>query len=151
MFWFRLTGSDNSILRFYSKLMHIVLSKRYNIYIPIGTRIGYGFYLSHGTSVIINPTAIIGNNCNVSQFTTIGSNRGKAAVIGDNTYIGPSVSLVEDIVIGSNCIIGAGSVVLHSFPESSTIVSNPARLVRINTERNPFIINPWVIKDEKSN
>lgn len=56
---------------------------------------------------MVNPTAVIGNNCNLSQFTTIGSNYDKAATIGDNVYIGPNVCILEDVHIGSQVTIGA--------------------------------------------
>lgn len=36
---------------------------------------------------VINGTAIIGNNVNISQCSTIGSNSGHAAWIGNNVYI----------------------------------------------------------------
>ena len=56
----------------------------------------YGLYISHGGPVVVNPSTVIGDNCNLSQFVTIGSNEGKAAVIGDNVYIGPNTCIVED-------------------------------------------------------
>ncbi|WP_276788550.1 DapH/DapD/GlmU-related protein [Veillonella magna] len=72
----------------------------------------YGLYIGYGGPVICDPTAAIGNNVNLSQFVTIGSNEGrKVAVIGDNVYIGPSVSVIEDVTIGDNVTVGAGSVV----------------------------------------
>jgi len=67
-------------------------TKRY-IQLPRNTKIDYGLYIGHGGPIVINKTTIIGNNCNLSQFTTIGANDGKAAVIGDNTYIGPNFVL----------------------------------------------------------
>lgn len=59
------------------------------------TKIGYGLYIGHGGPIVINPTAVIGNNVNLSQFTSIGSNEGVSAVIGDNCYIGPNVLLLK--------------------------------------------------------
>ena len=74
------------------------------------------YLLDMGGPIIVNSSAKIGNNCNLSQFTTIGSNHGKAAQIGDNVYIGPGVCIVEDVVIGNNVTIGAGSVVTKDIP-----------------------------------
>ncbi|WP_256674888.1 serine acetyltransferase [Pseudomonas sp. FSL R10-0071] len=115
---------------------------KYGIQIPPHTDIGYGLYIGHGMAVIINPTAIIGNNCNISQFTTIGSNHGKAAVIGDNVYIGPNVCIVEDVTIGNNVTIGAGAIVVKDIPNDATSVGSPSKT--INYE-NPgrYIQNKW--------
>ena len=119
------------------------LNKNY-IQIPLETKIGYGFYIGHGGPVIINGTVIIGNNCNISQFTTIGANEGKAAVIGDNVYIGPNVCIVEDVLIKDNVTIGAGSVVCKNLPENATVAGNYAKVLNFN---NPgrFIENRWNI------
>ena len=69
----------------------------------------------------MNPTTIIGNNVNLSQFTTIGANGGKqAAYIGDNVYIGPNVCIIDNVKIGNNATIGAGSVVTKDIPENAT-------------------------------
>lgn len=115
---------------------------RRNIKISKTTTIGYGLYISHNGPVVINPTAVIGDNCNLSQFVTIGSNEGHAAVIGDNVYIGPNVCIVEDVVIGDNTTIGAGSVVTKNIPPNATAVGNYAKVINFN---NPgrYIINKW--------
>lgn len=71
----------------------------------------------------------IGKNCNISQFLTIGSNKGTPATIGDNVYIGPGVCIVEDVKIGNNVKIGAGTVVVHDVPDNATTVGNPNRII----------------------
>lgn len=105
---------------------------RKTIQISPQTKIGYGLYIAHNGPVVISPTAVIGNNCNLSQFTTIGSNHGKAATIGDNTYIGPNVCIVEDVKIGNNVTIGAGSVVTKDIPDNATAVGNYAKVIHYN-------------------
>ena len=100
--------------------------------IPRSTKIGYGLYIGHEGPVIVNETAVIGDNCNLSQFTTIGSTDGAAAVIGDNVYIGPSVCIVENVHIGDNATIGAGSVVTKDIPDNATAAGNYARVLNFN-------------------
>lgn len=93
----------------------------------------------------MNSSATIGNNCNLSQFTTIGANGGaKAATIGDNVYIGPGVCCGDSVVIGNNATIGAGSVVTKDIPEDATAVGNYARVINYN---NPgrYVKNRWHI------
>lgn len=113
------------------------------IQLPRKTKVGFGLYVGHGGPIVVNPTTIIGNNCNLSQFTTIGSNEGHAAIIGDNTYIGPNVCIVEDVTIGSNVTIGAGSVVTKDIPDNATAVGNYAKVINYN---NPgrYIKNRWI-------
>lgn len=80
------------------------------IQLPRQTKVGYGLFIGHGGPIVVNKTAVIGNNCNLSQFTSIGTNMGKAATIGDNTYIGPNVCIIEDVKIGNNVTIGGGAL-----------------------------------------
>lgn len=119
----------------------------HGIDIDLRTKIGYGLYIGHSGPVVINGTATIGNNCNLSQFTTIGSNHGHAATIGDNVYIGPNVCIVEDVDIGSNVTIGAGSVVTKDIPENATAAGNYAKVLNY---RNPgrYIKNSWIANEE---
>ena len=118
------------------------ITLKYGIDIPSKTLIGYGFYLSHGFGTIVNPTAIIGNNVNLSQYSTIGSNEGKAAIIGNNVYVGPGVYIVEHVKIGSNVCIGAGAVVTKDIPNGITVAGIPAKNIGINKHMK-YIINPW--------
>lgn len=116
-------------------------TRRY-IQIPKQTKVGYGLYIGHGGPVVISSTAVIGNNCNLSQFTTIGTNHGAGAVIGDNTYIGPNVCIVENVHIGSNVTIGAGSVVTKDIPDNATVAGNYAKVLNYN-DPGRYIQRRW--------
>lgn len=128
-FWLRL-AAVNSLLKPLFWLIHHHLSSKYGMQIPTQTSIGAGLYVGHGVGVVINPTAKIGKNVTLSQFLTIGSTRGKAAKIEDNVYIGPSVCLVEDVIIGHDSVVGAGAVVTKDVPPYSVAVGVPAKVVK---------------------
>ena len=143
IFWMRLAKARKPIsLIARSKLRR--LQKKYGIQIPYTTQIGYGFYIGHGVGIVVNGRTKIGNNVNISQFLSIGSNKGTPATIGDNVYIGPHVSIVEDVKIGDNATIGAGAVVVKDVPTGSTVAGNPAKTISDRTHPE-YIQNKWQI------
>lgn len=130
-FWLRLSSYKGWMFPF-CRLMLFLVSEHTHIHISYKSKIGYGLYLGHGLDMIVNPLAIIGNNCNISQFLSIGSNTGHSCIIGDNVYVGPNVCIVEDVKIGSNSTIGAGSVVIKDIPDNATAVGVPAKVISFN-------------------
>ena len=54
--------------------------------------------------------------------------------IGDNVYIGSCSLILPGVTIGSNCVIGAGSVVTKSVKKGTIVAGNPARVIgEVNT------------------
>ena len=105
-------------------------------------QIGYGLYIGHDGPIVVSPYTTIGDNCNLSQFTTIGTNSNQGATIGSQVYIGPSVCVVESVSIGDNVTIGAGSVVTKDIPDNATAVGNYAKVINY-TNPAQYIQNPW--------
>ena len=118
------------------------MSLRYLIDIPLSTEIGYGLYIRHPRCIVINAGTKIGDNVNLSQCLSIGTNENTPAVIGNNVYIGPMVSIVEDVRIGDDVTIGASSVLTKDIPTGATAAGNPAHVLNYN---NPgrYIKNRW--------
>lgn len=132
--WFRLVDVRNPLLRRLARWQRNRLSERYALHLHPKAKVDYGLYIGHGTSIVVNPKTQIGNNCNLSQLTTIGATgNSRAAIIGDYVYIGPGVSLANDITIGNDVVIGAGAVVIKDVPENATVVGNPGRIIERNT------------------
>ena len=50
--------------------------------------------------------------------------------IEDGVWIGGGVIILPGVTIGRNSVIGAGSVVTHSIPESCVAVGNPCRVIK---------------------
>lgn len=143
-FWLRLSKSGG-FTGLISRQMHRRYSIKYGMQIPIATKIGYGFYIGHGVGIVINGGTTIGNNVNISQFLSIGTNKHTPATIGDNVYIGPNVCIVEDVKIGSGTTIAAGSVVVRDIPQNSTAAGCPAKIIGQN-KHPEYIHNRWVIE-----
>ena len=95
--------------------------------LPFSAKIGDGLRLVHPYNVIINPSAIIGNNCTIFHEVTIGTNEFSsepriAPIIGDNVYIGCGVRIIGPLTIGDNVRIGANAVVTKNIPSNCTVV-----------------------------
>ena len=58
------------------------------------------------------------------DYTKIGK-----ITIGDNTFIGANATVLPGNRIGSNVIIGAGSVVTKDIPDGMVAAGNPARIL----------------------
>ena len=129
LFWFRLSNCDNTLLSGVSRIFYRIIGSNLRISIQRSTKIGYGLNIAHGGPVVINASAIIGDNVDIYQYTTIGSSLFHAAQIGNNVYIGPSVCIVEDVKIGDGVTIGAGSVIVKDVEAGTTVAGNPANVI----------------------
>ena len=129
-------------VRLFGDFLWILNRNRKWIVVHPSCKIGYGLYIGHNGPLVINDSAVIGNNCNLSQFVSIGSNFGHAATIGDNVYIGPNVCIVENVIIGNNVTIGAGAVVTKDIPSNATAVGNYAKVIGYDYP-GQFIGNKW--------
>lgn len=145
--WYRMSQINNKIIRVICRIRYMSVCKKLGCQIPFETQIGYGIRFNHCFGIIINPRAVIGNNCNILQMTNIGSQLHKGAQIGNNVYIGPGVITVEGVKIGDNATIGAGSVVVKDIPENATAVGNPCRVVNFNNPAR-FIYSKTEILNE---
>jgi maltose O-acetyltransferase len=50
--------------------------------------------------------------------------------IGDNVWISTGALILPGVTIGSNSVIGAGSVVTKDIPANSLAVGNPCKVIR---------------------
>lgn len=51
-------------------------------------------------------------------------------VIEDNVFIGSSCTILKNVTIGRNAIVGAGSVVTRNIPADEIWAGNPARFIK---------------------
>ncbi len=116
-------------------------ARKTGIEIHPGARIGKGFFIDHGSGVIIGETTIIGDNVTLYQGVTLGGTgkeKGKRhPTIRDNVMISAGAKVLGSFTIGENSKIGAGSVVLKAVPPNSTVVGVPGHVVKKNDVRVP--------------
>lgn len=115
-------------------------------YCDYGTqiRVGKRFFANFCFTVLDEAPVIIGDDCfigpNVSIYTACHSTNpverntrqewAKPVTIGNNVWIGGSVTILAGVTIGNNCTIGAGAVVTHNIPDNAIAVGNPARVIK---------------------
>lgn len=98
-----------------------------------GAVIGQGFFIDHGSGIVIGETTEIGDNVTLYQGVTLGGTgkeKGKRhPTIGSNVTVSVGAKVLGAITIGDNVKIGGGAVVLKSVPANCTVVGNPGRIV----------------------
>ena len=115
--------------RLLSELVHRITG----IDIHPGATIGRGFFIDHGTGVVIGGTAIVGDDVTIYQGVTLGGTslqrKKRHPTLGNNVVVGSGAAVLGDITIGDNVKIGANSVVVKDVPPNSTVVGIPGRVV----------------------
>ena len=110
--------------------------------------IGPGFFIDHGTGVVIGETAEIGENVTLYQGVTLGGTGFEAGKrhpsVEDNVTIGSGAKLLGPITIGHGAKIGANAVVIHDVPPNSTVVGVPGHPVRVDGRRAEGPDADWI-------
>jgi acetyltransferase-like isoleucine patch superfamily enzyme len=99
-----------------------------------------GDHTKIGAFVEIQKNASVGANCKISSHTFIC----EGVQIEDDVFVGHGVTFINDsgatilsnVVIGKNAMVGAGSVVTKNVPPQSVVAGNPAKVLRfLNSEK----------------
>ena len=116
-------------------------ARKTGIEIHPGAVIGKGFFIDHGSGVIIGETAELGDNVTLYQGVTLGGTgkeKGKRhPTLGDNVMVSAGAKVLGSFKIGENSKIGAGSVVLKEAPPNCTVVGVPGRIVKMGDQKIP--------------
>ena len=116
-------------------------ARKTGIEIHPGAVIGKGFFIDHGSGVIIGETAIVGDNVTLYQGVTLGGTGKETGkrhpTLGDNVMVSAGAKIIGSFTVGKNSKIGAGSVVLEEVPPNCTVVGVPGRIVKRNNVKVP--------------
>lgn len=114
-----------------------------------GATIGNSFFIDHGTGVVVGETAVIGKHVKIYQGVTLGAlsfpkdERGQLIKgkkrhpnIEDNVTIYSGATILGDITIGRNSVVGGNVWVTESMaPESKITISPPDLSIRTRKPR----------------
>lgn len=109
---------------------------------------GENFYANHGLIILDAGKVIFGNDVFIAPncgFYTSGhpidfERRNKGLeyaypiIVGNNVWFGAGVQVMPGVTIGSNVVIGGGSIVVRDIPSNSVAVGNPCRVIREITD-----------------
>ncbi|MFZ3088603.1 MAG: serine O-acetyltransferase EpsC, partial [Methylotenera sp.] len=118
------------IARIISELAHSATG----IDIHPGAAIGEGFFIDHGTGVVIGETAIIGHHVRLYQAVTLGAKRfptdeqghlikgsARHPILEDHVVIYAGATILGRITIGESSVIGGNVWLTRSVPPNSHI------------------------------
>ncbi len=116
------------------RIMSECAHSRTGIDIHPGAKIGKNFFIDHGTGVVIGETTIIGDKVKIYQGTTLGAmsfpkdERGRIIkggkrhpTIEDNVTIYAEATILGDIIIGKNSVVGGNVWIKESVPAGVTV------------------------------
>jgi len=116
-------------------------------------QIGHRLFIDHGMGVVVGETSIIGDDVTLYQGVTLGGTgkeHGKRhPTLEDSVVIGSGAKILGNIIVGKNCRIGAGSVVLRNVPDNSTVVGVPGHII-FREGKRVVITDPKQINDPLS-
>ncbi|WP_232424513.1 serine O-acetyltransferase EpsC, partial [Pandoraea sp. B-6] len=105
-----------------------------------GAQIGAGFFIDHGTGVVIGETAILGERVRVYQAVTLGAKRFPAdddgnprkglprhPIVEDNVVIYAGATILGRVTIGQGSVIGGNVWLTQDVPPFSNITQARSR------------------------
>lgn len=121
-------------LKYYKNLSNVVSKKSY---VAKSVNLGKGIFVAHNAHVgvlskiddftVVNTGANIDHECILEKTSFVAPNAtlcGKVH-LKENVFLGACATVLPNIQICSNSIIGAGSVVINDIDKSGTYVGNP--------------------------
>jgi serine O-acetyltransferase len=108
-----------------------------------GARIGAGFFIDHGTGVVIGETAVIGERVRLCQAVTLGArsfpvdgdgklSKGLARhpVVEDDVVIYAGATVLGRVTLGRGAVIGGNVWVTHDVPPGAHVTQAVSREAR---------------------
>ena len=100
-----------------------------NLSLGYKTDIGAFSYINAQYNVTIEDYVQIGSHCSIYSISTIDNKQGEV-YLKENCKIGSHSTVMPNVTIGKNSIIGANSLVLSDIPDNVVAFGTPAKVIR---------------------
>lgn len=110
-----------------------------------GATIGKGFFIDHGTGVVIGETCIIGERVRIYQAVTLGAKRFETddtghlqkdyvrhPIVEDDVVIYAGATILGRVIIGQGSVIGGNVWLTKNVPPGSQIMQNSSHNDKVN-------------------
>ncbi len=88
----------------------------------------FPFLISIGDNTTLTDVKVLAHDASTKKqlgYTKIGK-----VTIGSNCFIGAKTVILPGVTIGDNVIVGAGSIISKDIPSNSVAVGNPCRVIK---------------------
>lgn len=158
---------DNNVFSLQSSYNRICYSRFYMLVPGCRRKIILGKNLSIGNAEFFmednDSTISVGDDCMFSNHIILRNSDGHAVIdengkllnkadhlkLGNNIWIGYGATILKNVQIGDNTVIGSNSLVCKSFPEGNCALGgNPAAVIKRGISWNRLSINEYLHRHE---
>lgn len=106
-----------------------IVQNKEGLQLGFATDIGAFSYINAKYGVVIEDEVQIGSHCSIYSLSTIDDKKGKV-VLKKNCKIGSHSTILPNVTVGENSIVGAHSLVLCDIPDNVIAFGVPAKIIR---------------------
>lgn len=106
-----------------------IVQNKEGLELGFATDIGAFSYINAKYGVVIEDEVQIGSHCSIYSISTIDDKKGKV-VLKKNCKIGSHSTILPNVTVGENSIVGAHSLVLCDIPDNVIAFGVPAKIIR---------------------
>jgi acetyltransferase-like isoleucine patch superfamily enzyme len=106
-----------------------IVQNKDGLKLGFATDIGAFSYINAKYGVEIEDEVQIGSHCSIYSVSTIDNKQGKV-ILKKNCKIGSHSTVLPNVTIGENSIIGANSLVISDIPDNVIAFGVPAKIIR---------------------